>query len=68
MQLTLIKLFKDTVPGHIFRGKRRLVREVTPAYIRKKVLEYQQTESNMQLLMRPFLTKVSINSSYYRAK
>ncbi|KAG5685113.1 hypothetical protein PVAND_014310 [Polypedilum vanderplanki] len=57
MQLTLINFFKKTVPGHIFRGKRRLVRQVTPKDIRQKIKEYEQQEYNMNLLMRPYLTK-----------
>ncbi|XP_070491379.1 large ribosomal subunit protein mL63 [Chironomus tepperi] len=56
MQLTLINLFKNTVPGHIFRGKRRLVREIKFRHIKKKLDDFQQQERNMSFLMNPYLT------------
>lgn len=59
MHLTLINLFKNTVPGHIFRGKRRLVREIKFQHIKKKLNDFQQQESNMTFLMNPYLTAVS---------
>ena len=61
MQLTLINLFKNTVPGHIFRGKRRLVREIKFRHIKKKLDDFQQQERNMSFLANPYLTAVIFN-------
>jgi hypothetical protein len=44
MQLTLINFFKKTVPGHIFRGKRRLVKVVTQKAMKQQVRDYELTE------------------------
>lgn len=44
MHLTLINFFKRTVPGHIFRGKRRLVKEVTFKSMRSVIKDYQIAE------------------------
>lgn len=41
VQLTLIQFFRQTrIPGHLFRGKKRLVERVTPAKLRKLEREY----------------------------
>lgn len=65
MQLTLINLFKNTVPGHIFRGKRRLVREIKFRHLKKKIDDFQLQERNMHLLANPYLTAVSIRLIYH---
>lgn len=59
MRLTLINLFKKTVPGHIFRGKKRLVREVTPRAMNHQIREYEMQEENMLYLRHPYITLVS---------
>jgi len=56
MHLTLVNFFKRTVPGHIFRGKKRLVREVTRSAMNKLINDYERTENNMLLLRHPFIT------------
>ncbi|XP_037823330.1 ribosomal protein 63, mitochondrial [Lucilia sericata] len=56
MRLTLINLFKDTVPGHIFRGKRRLVKPVSKKAMETLEREYQRQEKTMLLLRHPYLT------------
>lgn len=56
MHLTLVNCFKKSVNGHIFRGKYRLVKRVTPASVQSLQREYEQTERNMALLMKPYLT------------
>lgn len=60
MRLTLINLFKRTVPGHIFRGKDRLVKKVTKKVMNQLTLDYERTEENMLYLRHPYLTLVSI--------
>ena len=60
MRLTLINLFKKSVPGHIFRGKRRLVKPVSRKSMNTLINEYEQQESNMLLLRHPYLTLVSL--------
>lgn len=59
MRLTLINLFKDTVPGHIFRGKRRLVKPVSRKAMETLQREYEREEKVMLLLRHPYLTVVS---------
>lgn len=59
MQLTLVNFFKKTVPGHIFRGKRRLVRQVTSQHKKFLIRDFEQQERNMTLLRVPYLTLVS---------
>lgn len=59
MRLTLICLFKKTVPGHIFRGKRRLVKEVKFGAMSQLIRDYERTERNMLFLRHPYLTTVS---------
>ncbi|XP_062559734.1 large ribosomal subunit protein mL63 [Armigeres subalbatus] len=56
MKLTVINLFKKTVNGHIFRGKNRLVKRVTPGSVEMLRRDYEQTERNMALLLKPYLT------------
>lgn len=63
MHLTLINFFKKTVPGHIFRGKRRLVREVTFKGMRRLIAEYKMQEENMVYLKNPYITLVSVNQA-----
>lgn len=58
MHLTLINFFKKTVPGHIFRGKRRLVRQVKMSHIQMRLDEFAVQEKNMALLRKPYLTLV----------
>ena len=59
MRLTLINLFKKTVPGHIFRGKRRLVKPVSLKAMETLRNEYDRQEKIMLLLRHPYLTVVS---------
>lgn len=59
MQLTLINFFKRTVPGHIFRGKRRLVRKVTEKEMNRLLNHYKVQENNMLYLKNPYITLVS---------
>lgn len=59
MRLTLINLFKKTVPGHIFRGKKRLVKEVTAQAMNQQMRDYQIQEENMLYLRHPYITLVS---------
>lgn len=59
MRLTLINLFKDTVPGHIFRGKRRLVKPVSHKAMETLQREYERQEKTMLLLRHPYLSVVS---------
>ncbi|EDV92070.1 ribosomal protein 63, mitochondrial [Drosophila grimshawi] len=56
MRLTLINLFKKTVPGHIFRGKRRLVKPVSKQAMDTLTREYERQEHIMFLLRHPYLT------------
>lgn len=58
MQLTLINLFKSTVPGHIFRGKRRFVKPVSKRAMETLTREYERQERIMLLLRHPYLTLV----------
>jgi len=59
MRLTLINMFKKTVPGHIFRGKRRLVKPVSQRAMDTLTREYERQEQVMLLLRHPYLTLVS---------
>lgn len=56
MHLTIVNLFKKSVNGHIFRGKYRLVKRVTPRAVQSLTHDYELTERNMALLLKPFLT------------
>ncbi|XP_016939037.1 large ribosomal subunit protein mL63 [Drosophila suzukii] len=56
MRLTLINMFKKTVPGHIFRGKRRLVKPVSQRAMDTLTREYERQEQVMLLLRHPYLT------------
>ncbi|XP_061401099.1 uncharacterized protein LOC133336838 [Musca vetustissima] len=56
MRLTLIQLFKDTVPGHIFRGKRRLVKPVSKRAMETLRREYERQEQIMLYLRHPYLS------------
>jgi len=56
MQLSLVCWFKKTVPGHIFRGKYRLVKPVSKRAIETQVKEYQRQDKVMHLLRYPYLT------------
>lgn len=60
MRLTLVNFFKKTVPGHIFRGKKRLVTEVTRKSMNQLINDYEVQERNMLLLRHPFITHVSL--------
>lgn len=60
MHLTLINFFKKTVPGHIFRGKRRLIKPVSKRAIETLRRDYERQEQNMLLLRHAYLTVVSI--------
>ncbi|KFB35441.1 hypothetical protein ZHAS_00002139 [Anopheles sinensis] len=57
MRLSVVNFFKKSVNGHIFRGKYRLVKRVTPRATQSLIREYEQTEANMKLLLHPYLTK-----------
>ncbi|XP_050082195.1 ribosomal protein 63, mitochondrial [Anopheles aquasalis] len=57
MRLSVINFFKKSVNGHIFRGKHRLVKRVTPRSTASLIREYEQTEANMKLLLYPYLTR-----------
>ena len=59
MQLTLINFFKRTVPGHIFRGKKRLVKQVSRRSMDTMIREFELQEKNMLLLRNPYLSVVS---------
>lgn len=59
MRLSVVCFFKRTVPGHIFRGKYRLVRQVTKADMAAQVKEYERQDKIMHLLRYPYLTPVS---------
>lgn len=59
MQLSLACWFKKTVPGHIFRGKYRLVKPVSKRAMETTVKEYERQEKVMHLLRYPYLTCVS---------
>lgn len=56
MHLTLINFFKKTVPGHIFRGKRRLIKPVSKRAIETLRRDYERQEQNMLLLRHAYLT------------
>lgn len=58
MHLTLINFFKKTVPGHIFRGKRRLVRPVSRRAMESLRMEYEREDKIMFLLRHPYLSLV----------
>ncbi|ETN64402.1 hypothetical protein AND_003868 [Anopheles darlingi] len=57
MRLSVINFFKKSVNGHIFRGKHRLVKRVTPRSTASLIREYEQTEANMKLLLYPYLSR-----------
>lgn len=59
MHLTLINYFIKTnrIPGHIFRGKKKIVKQVTPEHTQKTKQAFELQERNMQLLLRPYLTQ-----------
>lgn len=59
MRLSLINFFKDTVPGHIFRGKRRLIKPVSRKAMETLQRDYDRQEKIMLLLRHPYLTVVS---------
>lgn len=59
MHLTLINFFKKTVPGHIFRGKRRLVKPVSRKAMESLRLEYEREDRIMLLLRHPYLSLVN---------
>lgn len=61
MHLTLINFFKKTVPGSLFRGKRRLVKKVTMKSMKQLEQEYQLQERNMLYLRHPYITFVSFS-------
>ncbi|XP_037958786.1 ribosomal protein 63, mitochondrial [Teleopsis dalmanni] len=57
MQLTIINFFKKTVPGHIFRGKRRLVKPVSKRAMETLKRDYERQEKIMLILRYPYLTQ-----------
>ncbi|KAH8386490.1 hypothetical protein KR093_000792 [Drosophila rubida] len=57
MHLTIVNFFKKTVPGHIFRGKRRLVKPVSKRAMETLTREYERQEQIMLLLRHPYLTQ-----------
>ncbi|KAG4076315.1 hypothetical protein HA402_005758 [Bradysia odoriphaga] len=56
MQLSLVCFFKKTVPGHIFRGKFRLVKKITKGAMAAQVREYERQDKIMYMLRYPYLT------------
>jgi Mitochondrial ribosome protein 63 len=68
MFITLPCFFKKTVPGHIFRGKRRLVQRVTFKQMQIQINAFKLQENNMMLLKRPYLTLVSIKRAHKKHK
>jgi Mitochondrial ribosome protein 63 len=59
MRLTLINFFGgQRIPGHLFRGKKRLVEIVTRKSMNQQIREFELAEANMLLLRHPFLTLV----------
>uniref|UniRef100_U5EU22 Putative ribosomal protein 63 mitochondrial n=1 Tax=Corethrella appendiculata TaxID=1370023 RepID=U5EU22_9DIPT len=56
MRLTQFLAMKKHIKGHLFRGKYRLVKIVTPNAKQMLIEDYQQQEENMVLLMKPYLT------------
>lgn len=54
-------LFKKSVNGHIFRGKYRLVKPVSPKSMNTLRKEYEIQENNMLLLRHPYLSQVSVS-------
>lgn len=64
MQLSLVCWFKRTVPGHIFKGKHRLVKRVSKNAMENLVKEYERQDKVMHLLRYPYLTSVSIFSIF----
>lgn len=59
MFITVANMFKKTVNGHIFRGKNRLVKQVSRRAMDTLEREYALQERNMMLLLKPFLSVVS---------
>ncbi len=59
MRLSLVCWFKKSVPGHIFRGKYRLVKRVSINAMGTQVREYERQDKIMHLLRYPYLTPVS---------
>ncbi|XP_055904190.1 ribosomal protein 63, mitochondrial [Eupeodes corollae] len=57
MRLSIVNFFKNTVPGHIFRGKRRLVKPVSKKAMETLTREYDRQEAIMLLLRNPYLTQ-----------
>lgn len=49
-----------SVPGHIFRGKYRLVKRVSKRAMEREMLEYERQDNIIQMLQRTYLTAVSI--------
>lgn len=68
MRLTLINLFKDTVPGHIFRGKRRLIKPVSLKAMETLRHDYERQEKIMLLLRHPYLSVVSVVFAFIASK
>lgn len=65
MRLAIALLRKRMPGGHVFRGKYRLVREVTGKDIAAKRIDYAIEEQNMFYLRHSFLTPVSKPQYYY---
>lgn len=65
VQLTLIQFFRQTrIPGHLFRGKKRLVERVTPAKLRKLEREYD-LQMEVRKSRRNLLNRLNSTSSYH---
>ncbi|PSN31005.1 hypothetical protein C0J52_20466 [Blattella germanica] len=56
MRLAALLFSRKGPNGHKWRGKYRLVKEVTPDARRLQVSEYQLEEQNMFYLRHPYLT------------
>lgn len=61
----LYRLRRKIMPnGHIFRGKDRLVKKVTPDAVQKLRNEFEIEEKNMFYLRHPYLTLVFLLEKY----
>lgn len=66
MRLSLVCFFKKSVPGHIFRGKFRLVKPVGRNSVTATLREYERQDKVMHLLRYPYLTTVSNSAKIFR--
>ncbi|XP_069679446.1 large ribosomal subunit protein mL63 [Periplaneta americana] len=56
MRLALLLFSRKGPPGHIWRGKRKLLKEVTPLARNNLRNDYVREEENMFYLRHPYLT------------